>query len=120
MESNVRHPEIEDGYPTESTLETIKHWTLEDGIGPLLDYIAEAFTLQIGSATNVLSPAESSLILERTGERYLRLATGGWSGCEEVIEAFCRNDQFLYGLCWRLSASGGLHIYQYPPSEEGA
>ena len=114
------YPEIEDGYPTEATLERIKQWAIADGINALLDYVTVAFRLQLGSATNSLSEAEREVAYADPDHRYLRLATGGWSGCEDVISAFQQNENYLYALTWQFSAAGGLHIFRYMPQEEPA
>lgn len=50
----------------------------------------------------------------RTGVR-VSLATGGWSGNEQVIEAL---DGSMFHLrFWRSSHRGGLHVYEVPKSE---
>ena len=41
---------------------------------------------------------------------YYRLATGGWSGNEEIISALMGNLQFWY-FYWTLSMKGGLFIF---------
>lgn len=41
-----------------------------------------------------------------------RFATGGWSHNEALIRLLRQNG--LARLCWRLSAAGGLHIYEEP------
>jgi len=39
------------------------------------------------------------------------LATGGWSGCESVIEALQRN-RIFWGECWYSSRRGGLYEFK--------
>ena len=60
-----------------------------------------------------LSAHEGYVVQANRGERYLRLSTGGWSGNEELVAALNTN-RMVRVLSWRLSARGGLHIYQYP------
>ena len=85
-----------DGYPIEEDVEALRHW-----VGPVeevpavLDAVGEYLTASgYGSA-------------KKRGD-YWRFATGGWSGCEEVIGAM---PLLVYSLAWRSSHRGGLHIY---------
>lgn len=41
---------------------------------------------------------------------FLRFATGGWSGNEDMMHALTENYPVM--ACWRLSARGGLHIFE--------
>jgi len=43
---------------------------------------------------------------------FLRLATGGWSGNEDMIDAAMKNP--MVRLQWRLSARGGLYVFEVP------
>lgn len=43
----------------------------------------------------------------------LRLATGGWSGNEEIVQALHEN-QIFQATCWEMSKRGGLTIYVVP------
>lgn len=100
----------EDNYPTEATLQVIEDWT--GSISELLDFIKAAWCYE-DFASYKLQPAEAEICDAEPGERYLRLATGGWSGNEEIIAAFRRN-YMAHGVTWELSARGGLHVYRYP------
>ena len=47
-----------------------------------------------------------------------RLATGGWSGNEDIIAALQDNHMF-WALCWQRSERGGLHWFKpYPQGED--
>lgn len=111
-------PEIVDDYPTEATLQTIRNWKLEDA-DALLDYVAAAWHWPDFGVSHELRPEEALVVHAEPGERFLRLATGGWSGNESLIDAL--DESWGSFGAWRLSACGGLHIYQYraasvPPS----
>jgi len=101
-----------EGYPTEDTLERLRNWPSED-INGALDFVVAAWS-SVGSVSYDLSAAELALVdahaLDLDSGRYLRLATGGWSGNEDLIAALdAGGGMFL----WVLSVRGGLHIYRY-------
>ena len=100
-----------DGYPTTDTVKALELWPHED-IAAALDFV-KAIWHWSEAATHDLSAHEAAILRANPGERYLRLATGGWSGNEELVAALQAN-VMLHMLAWRLSAHGGLHIYQYP------
>lgn len=96
-----------DGYPTEEALIRIRQAAPRDVIAAILD----AWNHTYGSANTNLSASEERVAgrgLWKSCE-FLRLATGGWSGNEDVIAAYEEN-WLARGLTWRLSAAGGLHI----------
>jgi hypothetical protein len=94
-----------DGYPTEEELDRIRAWPYEDYAG-LLEFIGD----------NCWWPSRDSGGFKRlSGGRY-RLATGGWSGNEEVIAVLEQNIMFM-PLCWKSSHRGGLHIFEVPEIE---
>ena len=94
-------------YPTNEELEVIENASSWKEVFSLaLDAWPE-----YGSASTDLRPEEREMV--GTGDRlYLRLATGGWSGCEDVISALEKN--MWARMNWRMSARGGLHIYELP------
>jgi hypothetical protein len=100
-----------DGYPTPATLCSIKKWPATDCAGAL-DFVAECWS-DYGTIRTSLTDHELYLVNRDTTARYLRLATGGWSGNEDLIGAMMENTM-LWALTWRLSARGGLYIFQYP------
>lgn len=86
-------------YPTEELLEYLLTYdVIDDGYTELLDILEKGFE-RYGSYS----------FDEET--RILRLATGGWSGCEDIINTLRRNSIF-YALCWQKSERGGLHVYK--------
>ena len=97
------------GYPTERTLKLLTKWPMERA-NEALDFIASAWHWD-HMVKHELEPEEALVVGAEPNKRYLRLATGGWSGNEELLEAF--EHSLCYGLTWQLSARGGLHIFEY-------
>jgi hypothetical protein len=85
-----------DGYPTPDSVAEVEGWELEDGeMSALLDAVADYFNdCGYGRA-------------RRRGNVW-RFATGGWSGCEELIGAL---PAIVVAVAWRSSHRGGLHVY---------
>lgn len=110
----MEFPELdEDGYPTEATLDALKDWPYED-IGGALDFAKAAWHWP-DWAGDVTDEHELAVLRAEPGERYARFATGGWSGNESIIAALKEN-LMVRAVAWKLSACGGLHIFQYPVS----
>jgi len=81
-------------YPTNEELQKIKEWHCEDFHG-LFEYIKDYWE-KWGS-------------FRRVKDIYI-LATGGWSGNEDIIDAIIDNQMF-YVLYWYSSNRGGRHIF---------
>jgi len=104
--------EWKDGdYPTVDALERIESWPADD-VNGALTFAAELWHYPDFGVSYELSPEERAVVHADEGERYLRLATGGWSGNEEIVSAL-RSNIWVMAHCWRLSARGGLHIFQF-------
>lgn len=99
-----------DGYPTEETLTRIQRWPADD-VNGALDYARAAWHWP-ESARETLTPCERELVHAAETDRYVRFATGGWSGNESIIAALNGNLDIRMR-CWCLHARGGLHIYRY-------
>ena len=81
------------GYPTDASVEALAHC-----VNPreALDAVAEYLTdCGYGRAT--------------VADGVYEFATGGWSGCEEVIG---RISPLVRALTWESSHRGGLHIFR--------
>ena len=93
-----------DGYPSERTLERLSGWDM------LTQPLEELLSLL---ATNW------KWGLKRTdwkdGTIKLYLATGGWSGNEEIIAALSNNYLF-WSLCWDKSKRGGAYWFTISPA----
>lgn len=100
-----------DGYPTDATVEVLREWPTDDAAGAL-DFLKAAWCVPYGSVTHTISAHEGYVLHAKAGEKYLRLATGGWSGNELLVGTF-RYTSNSY-MTWRLSAAGGLFIFRYP------
>ena len=100
-------------YPTEDELDAIRN---AEGWKPTL-----ALAIAVWDADGVtfnLRPEEQALAdaltMRDVPGKYVRFATGGWSGNEDIVAALDRN--VWAGMSWVLSAAGGLHIYEAPTS----
>jgi hypothetical protein len=96
-------------YPSEENLERIHTWDFRDVRG-LFDFIENDEGMRMyGSFKRTTMP---------DGKERIRIATGGWSGNEDMMSALERNF-VVYGSYWKLSARGGLEVYIIPaPKEE--
>jgi hypothetical protein len=101
----------EEGYPTETALNIITQWPFADP-GGALDLVKGLWNYP-EYATNTLRPEEQEILHSDPQRKYLRLATGGWSGNESLIRAL-RDNQLVWSFTWQLSKRGGLHIFRYP------
>lgn len=99
-------------YPSEAALTRIEAWPYED-IAGCLDFVASLWHWPEFGVSREIDAHEAGVLKANPGERYLRLATGGWSGNEELIAAL-RTNHMISALAWRLTARGGLHIFEYP------
>ena len=83
-----------------------------DLIRTCLDFVIDSWDNQYGAVSRTLSSTELSMVCAQKGERFIRFATGGWSGNEALIAALQRNTQVDTFSCVA-TVRGGLHIYQY-------
>jgi len=101
---------IANDYPGEPELERIRNWPSTGEWKPLLQFM-ESIWPDYGVV-------RQSRI--RLGKRVLptrwEFVTGGWSGCEDIWSAFCKNP-VAYSVLWESSHRGGLHILQLPAKE---
>jgi hypothetical protein len=100
-----------DGYPTDEEIACIEAWPYDD-IAGLFAFVESCWWMPDFGVSHDLSPAEREVVHAEDGDRYLRLATGGWSGNESIIGAMRRN-VIVWSLTWRLTSCGGLHIFKH-------
>lgn len=86
-----------DGYPTDTTLNIIKFW--KGDFSELMKFIAPYFNGAYGRCEN------------RSIDDAWEVVTGGWSGCESVIQALKENTVFWL-VCWYLSKRGGYYEFR--------
>lgn len=95
------------GYPSKDDLYKVQHWDFKDVRG-LFDFIEDSDGMQAyGSFRRTIMP---------DGRERIRIATGGWSGNEDMMSALERNF-IVYSSYWKLSARGGLEVYIIPSEE---
>jgi hypothetical protein len=107
----VGNPDYQDGdgYPTEKALDLLR--SMAD-INTALDWARELWHDGYGSISENITANEAGVVRADRDARYLRLATGGWSGNEAVLGALQHN-RVVWLMAWQLSARGGLHIFKY-------
>jgi len=86
----------DDGYPTDTTLNTITNWV--DGYFKLMEFIAKY--------CNKYGRCEY-----RTFDGVWEIATGGWSGNEEIIQAL-KGNRLFWIMTWQLSKRGGYYEFK--------
>lgn len=107
-------PELTCGdYPTEDALARIAKAEPREALE-----LAERAWHWDGWVTRELSAHEGYVVHAEPDREYLRFATGGWSGNEDIIAAL-EDNLMVRAMCWRLSARGGLHVYELPRREQG-
>lgn len=87
-----------DHYPTDKTIETIENYSHEDGYQRLMENIAPLF--------DGYGRCEY-----RSVDGVWEIATGGWSGNEDIIGALKENTLFWL-ICWNLSKRGGYYEFK--------
>jgi hypothetical protein len=103
-----------DSYPTDATLMAIEQWSHQDMAG-CLDFCRAAWHYP-DYVSEDISVHEVGVLRAKPQERYLRFATGGWSGNESIIHALQTN-RAVWLMTWRLSAYGGVYLFHYPATE---
>ena len=86
------------GYPTGGTLADLRTlpWTVA-----AVEFLDAAWNHDYGGAQTIL-------------DEELHLATGGWSGNEDVISALMESPFWAQG--WQSSHRGGLYVFRMPPT----
>jgi len=102
-------------YPSDEDLDEIRK---VEGWKEVLDLAIKAWdeggvTFQLRPEEQALADAQALWPEER--RKYVRFATGGWSGNEDIMQAL--NQNAWARMKWEFSASGGLHVYRYPLEE---
>lgn len=85
----------EDGYPTSETIDNILMW--DDSPSELFRSICDLFP-------------PYGRFERRDTDGVWEVATGGWSGCEEIVEAMMNN--IFISHSWLMSKRGGYHEFE--------
>lgn len=93
---------MSENYPSKADLQRIKKWPFSDYKG-LAVFICTIWNW--GDTMAVLKR-------KRDGNLVLRLATGGWSGNEEIIATLMKTP--FWFVCWQMSQRGGLYVFEIP------
>ena len=92
-----------DNYPDEADLKRITEWPMksEEEFEQVMEFVKRIwhwdFVVKEGGAW--------------------RLATGGWSGNEDIISAMMQNFMLL-AMAWQSSHRGGLHWFAWPVRDQ--
>jgi len=97
------------GYPTEELLAELRGDVGEHDSGRLpertVDDVCDDLLARAAEAINATGYGRA---WQEVG--FLRIATGGWSGCEDIVEALMGN---IFGrMRWESSHRGGLHVFK--------
>jgi hypothetical protein len=87
------------GYPTDESIETIKNWPIPYLLDykPLLEFIKPIFYVYG--------------VIWINNDGMTEIVTGGWSGCEEAIDALQKSKSGFWGVCWGSSSRGGAYVF---------
>ena len=98
-------------YPDSADIEALKKYNvLKQGVDDFIKLLASAWNSDMGRMdTHIIE--DTGMIVNRSIQ--IELATGGWSGNEEVISALHDNEWFLWSMFWQKSERGGLHVFQF-------
>lgn len=95
MESTLRDLD-DDGYPTAELLERVSKWPYKEGFTGLMELVEANWNWPT--------------YFQQDGNKYV-LATGGWSGNEDLIGALQENTMF-WVTCWKSSSRGGRYEFE--------
>lgn len=90
--------ESNEDYPSHSELDKITAWKPGD-YAELIAYI-EPYVNKYGRLT-------------RLENGRVEIATGGWSGCEEIMSAL-QDNHIFWAVCWHSSHRDGIAIFKLP------
>lgn len=97
-----------EGYPELEELEKISLWLTD--FEALMEYVHDRWWGESWAQFNYDRDAVGEAEVEGVGIVYT-IATGGWSGNEDLVEALEKNFMF-WTSCWTESKRGGLYIFE--------
>ena len=96
----------DDGYPTDTALNTITDWSFDRGWIPLMEFVKSLWwTPEFGWRQLDINDDNNHPVHQYT------LVTGGWSGNESIILAMQKN-YFFWATAWVQSRRGGHYIFE--------
>lgn len=96
-----------DGYPENSELNKISSWDCHDFIS-MMEYIKSRWAY---ANHGYWKQRKYRKKMQREPRIVYDIATAGWSGNEEIIEAMQKNEIF-WANCWVQSRRGGQYIFE--------
>jgi len=103
---------VAEPYPTPETLKEIACWPMGD-YSAMMDYVRAAWADAGKFEGPKYVPPPGIVETERVEADWYRLATGGWSGNENIVSAMQDNLMF-WAIAWEASFRGGLTILRIP------
>lgn len=85
-----------DHYPTDAELDELRNWSINRSHMELVEWLEDRWKWPD--------------YIRRT-QRRLYIATGGWSGHEELLYELERSPCMFWSAHWELSKRGGLHVF---------
>lgn len=98
------------GYPTDEELDRIRQWPYTDLLGWFAYVRAVGNYWPNGGGWREHDGADDAF---KKPQRSYRIATGGWSGNEDIIRAMEEN-LVCWISTWQSSHRGGLYIFSVP------
>lgn len=108
----------ENGYPTEGVLEWIKYYDNYQNLKTLFDvcfmelWSYPEFVIYRKEGGQERRAKLGWYSDERTATHTWDVATGGWSGNEDIIRALQEN-YVVWGITWQLSERGGRYVFEW-------
>jgi len=97
---------MNDGYPEEQELKTIKNWEYYTDFSGLMEYIK-----------NLWKYPQYWKETQTDNQIKYKISTGGWSGNEDLIAAMISN-RIFWAVCWLSSHRGGHYEFQVKQHKE--
>lgn len=89
-------------YPTDEELEAVKNWPYENRF-ELIDYLI-----------NIFWCPDWCITVKGKRVKKVWISTGGWSGNEDIMEAFKLNFH-IWAYCWKTHRTGGHYYFEFRP-----
>lgn len=98
-------------YPTETELNTLIEWDSIKNPKGLVEFVGDIWHIP-DHGFNLCPGFQKNSIGQKV--KKLCLATGGWSGNEDIITALQDNKTHFWLMYWTLSKRGGYYEFEVP------